>query len=140
MAPRLLIADPTPVFRDSVRRLLESEVPDWEVVAETETGEETVEAARRLSPHAILLERELGEDDGLEVLRRLRDVKPDVPVVMISFDWTALLREAARSGGAAAVLYKHEVADRLVRQLREVRRGAVGRGTDPTPGPGPVGA
>lgn len=131
MAPRLLIADPSRVFRRSVRRLLESEAPDWEVVAETETGEETVDAARRLSPDAILLERELGEEDGFEVLRRLRDVKPGTPVVMISFDWTAVARRAARSGGGAVVLYKHEVADRLVPELRDVRRGVIGQEADP---------
>lgn len=140
MSSRLLIADPSRVFRRSVRRLLESEAPDWEVVAETKTGEETVEAARRLSPDAILLERELGEDDGFGVLKRLRRLDVGPPVVMISFDWTDVARRAARSGGAAAVLYKEEAADRLVRELREARGGAVGTDTDPTTGPGSAGA
>lgn len=121
---RLLIADPSRVFRRSVRRLLESEAPDWEVVAETETGQETVDAACRLSPDAILLERELGEADGVVVLRRLRRLDTAPAVVMISFDWTPVARRAARSGGAAAVLYKEEAADRLVHSLRRLTREA----------------
>lgn len=119
MAPRLLVTDPSPVFRSSLRSLLEAEAPKWEIVGEAATGAEALSAARRLRPDLVLLERHLGDDEGLDVLSALGDACPDARVLMISFDWEPGTRRAALERGARGVLLKDD-ADHLVEALREV--------------------
>lgn len=119
MAPRLLVTDPSPVFRSSLRTLLEAEAVEWEIVGEAATGAEALSAARRLRPDVVLLERHLGDDDGLDVLSALRDTCPDARVLMISFDWEPGARNAALERGARGVLLKDD-ADRILEALRAV--------------------
>lgn len=120
MSPRLLITDPSPVFRQSLRRLLRTEAPEWQIVGETATASEVVEAARRLQPDVVLLERHLEDGDGLKVLSDLLDVRPGTQVLMISFDWDPATRRAALEEGARGVLLKEDAADHLVEALRDI--------------------
>lgn len=121
MSPRLLVTDPSRVFRRSLRELVATEAPGWEIVGEAATGREAVSDGRRLDPDVVLLERRLREDDGLQVLTELREACPGTAVIMISIDWEPHLREAALEHGARRVLLKQEAADELVRTLREIR-------------------
>lgn len=123
MTPRLLVADPSPVFRRSLRSLLEAEVPEWELVGEAATTSDVFSAARRLDPDVILLERHLEDGDALALLPSLREALPDTRVLMISFDWTPATRRAALERGARAVLLKDD-ADHLLEALREATAGA----------------
>lgn len=119
MAPRLLVTDPSPVFRRSLRTLLEAEAPEWEIVDEAATGPGALSAARRLRPDVVILERHLGNDDGLDVLSDLCEACPDARVLMISFDWEPETRRAALQRGARGVLLKDD-ADHIVEALRGV--------------------
>lgn len=122
MAPRLLVTDPSPVFRRSLRSLLEAEAPEWEIVGEASTASDALSAARRLEPDVILLERHLENRDGLTVLSSLCEEFPDTHVLMISFDWDPATRQAALERGARGVLLKDD-ADHLVEALRDVSAG-----------------
>ncbi len=123
MAPRLLVTDPSPVFRKSLRHLLEAEAPEWEIVGEAATASESLSTARRLDPDVILLEKRLEDSDGLDVLPSLREASPDAHVLMISFDWDPATRRTALERGARGVLLKDD-ADHLVEALRDVSAGA----------------
>lgn len=120
MSPRLLITDPSPVFRQSLRRLLRTEAPEWQIVGETATASEVVDAARRLQPDVVLLERHLEDGDGLKVLSDLLDARPGTQVLMMSFDWDPATRRAALEEGARGVLLKEDAADHLVEALRDI--------------------
>lgn len=122
MAPRLLVADPSPVFRESLRSLLDAEVPEWELVGEAATACDALSSARCLDPDVILLERHLEDSHGLALLPSLRERFPDTHVVMISFDWDPAARQAASERGARSVLFKDD-AHHLVEALRDVGVG-----------------
>ena len=128
MARRLFVTDPSPVFRESLRNLMEAEAPNWVIVGEAATGVDTLASARRLEPDVILLERHLEDEDGLEVLPRLTEACPGAHVLMISFDWEPATRQAALERGARGVLLKDD-ADHLVEALRDVG-GDTGPGAD----------
>jgi DNA-binding NarL/FixJ family response regulator len=71
--PRLLIVDSQPVFRIGLRKLLERDV---EVVGEASTVEEAVAQAARLVPEVILVDPDLGLNEGIEVIRALVRISP----------------------------------------------------------------
>jgi len=47
-------------------------------------GREALEAVREHGADAVLLDLRLGDEDGLKLLRQIREVDPDVPVVMLT--------------------------------------------------------
>jgi DNA-binding NarL/FixJ family response regulator len=69
VAIRLLIVDDHPSFRATARALLEAD--GFEVVGEAADGESALAAARATRPDVILLDIQLPDMDGFEVVERL---------------------------------------------------------------------
>jgi CheY-like chemotaxis protein len=82
MRPRIVIVDDDPSFLATVRVLLEAE--GFAVVGEALTGLDGVAVATRLDPDIVLVDVNLPDIDGFEVVERLagRDGAP--PVVLTS--------------------------------------------------------
>lgn len=76
---RVLIADHDPVAR-SVLRTYVQQYPRAEVIGESAVGCKAVETIRGLSPDVVLLELELPEFNGFEILRRLGVNRPPIVV------------------------------------------------------------
>lgn len=119
MSSTLIVVDPNPDFRRSIRELLAAEAPEWSVAAECSTGREAVSATRRLKPDAVLLERSLPDENGLRVAEELHEAGGGA-ILMISIDWDAVTRREALAAGAADILYKQDAADGLVGALERV--------------------
>ena len=68
---RILVADDHPIVREGLVAILETQ-PDFDVVGEAATGGEAVRLATTLAPDILLLDLEMPELDGVEVLRRVR--------------------------------------------------------------------
>ena len=81
MNERILVVDDEPDIRHSLEIVLGG--AGYQVVF-AEDGEEALAAVEVVPPAAVFLDIELPKLDGMEVLRRLRAERPDLPVVMIS--------------------------------------------------------
>jgi DNA-binding NarL/FixJ family response regulator len=84
---RLLLVDDHTLFRESLRRLLESE-PGVEISGDFATAEDALEALRGgLTFDAALIDYELqgaANDNGLDLVRRIRLLRPDARVLMVT--------------------------------------------------------
>src|SRR5271154_6979886 len=67
---RIVIADDHPIFRDGLRRLLESE-GDMKVIGEACDGREAVKLATEIKPDILLLDLAMPHHTGLDALRDL---------------------------------------------------------------------
>ena len=67
---RIVIADDHPIFREGLKRLLESEA-GFAVVGECADGQEAVAAVNELSPDILLLDVAMPNGGGLNVLKEL---------------------------------------------------------------------
>ena len=86
---RVLIVDDEEPARRKIRRLLSGET-DVEVVGEAATGNEALDAIRRLSPDLVFLDVQMPPPDGFGVIETLgRDSAPDV-IFVTAFDEHAL--------------------------------------------------
>lgn len=97
-AHRVLIVDDAEDIRTLLRLKL-GRHGGFEVVGEAVDGVEAVDQARALQPHVVLLDMAMPRMDGLQALPLIREVVPDVRVVVLSgFNQRTLEQEALAAG------------------------------------------
>jgi DNA-binding NarL/FixJ family response regulator len=104
VALRCLIVDDNPEFLVSARALLS--VQGLHVVGTAATGVEAIRQAATLRPDVVLVDLQLGEEDGLEVAQRVVERIPATRVVLISAHANDDLTELAADSTAAGFLAK----------------------------------
>jgi len=108
MAITVLIADDHEVIRRGVEVLLESS--HFRVVASAATVAQLVRLARKHKPDVLLLDVRLGDEDGLDAIRRVRSAATKTRIVVFSaFDNPTYV---ARAVAAGANDYLLKTADR----------------------------
>jgi two-component system nitrate/nitrite response regulator NarL len=127
----ILIADDHPIFRDGLRRLLESE-RGFRVVGEACDGVEAVDFVRRLKPEILLLDLAMPRRHGLEALREISNSHAGpVRVILLT---AAAEREQiveALQLGARGVVLKDCGTEILMRSIRSVLAGEYWVGREP---------
>lgn len=119
---RLLVADDHPVVRDGLVSMLSTQA-DFEIVAQADNGHQTVILANEFSPDVILLDLEMPEMDGVQVIQELRSVQPDVKVlVFTAFDTDERILGAVQAG-AQGYLLKGVSRDELFNAVRVIYQG-----------------
>jgi two-component system LytT family response regulator len=86
---RALIVDDEPLARERVRTLLAAE-PDVETVGECSDGAEAVAAIERLAPDLVLLDVQMPEVDGFEVLQAIPAGRLPAVIFITAYDRYAL--------------------------------------------------
>ena len=127
----ILIADDHPIFRDGLRRLLESE-RGFKVVGEACDGVEAVDFVRKLKPEILLLDLAMPRRHGLEALREISNSHAGpVRVILLT---AAAEREQiveALQLGARGVVLKDCGTEILMRSIRSVLAGEYWVGREP---------
>jgi DNA-binding NarL/FixJ family response regulator len=119
---RVLLADDHALVREGTRRLLETE-NDVEVVAEAASGEEAVDAARRLHPDIAIMDIAMPGMGGIEATRIIKASCPETAVLVLSaYDDEPYLM-ALLEAGAAGFLLKNVHGQELINAIRAVSRG-----------------
>ncbi len=119
---RILVADDHPVVRDGLVAMLGTQ-PDFEVVGEAATGPETVQVVMALQPDVMLLDLEMPEMDGVEVLQHLRQENQDVRVIVFTAFDTDERIVAAVQAGAQGYLLKGTPREEIFQAVRVVHAG-----------------
>src|SRR5215208_7394515 len=89
MSPRVIVADDEPIGRQRLVRLLQAE-PDTEVVAACADGEEAVGAIREHAPDLVLLDIQMPQLDGFEVVAALGEAQQPAVIFVTAHDQYAL--------------------------------------------------
>ena len=114
---KVLLVDDHQVVRRGLRTFLEVQ-DDIEVVGEAADGAEGVDLAERLRPDVILMDVKMPVMDGVDALRRLRELgHPARVLIVTSFTEQRTVVPALRAG-AAGYVYKDVDPDALRRRLR----------------------
>ena len=109
-------------FRKSLRQVIESK-RDFSCVAECGTGAEALERIPRDRPEIILMDLNLPDCSGAEVIARLKVVIPDITVVVLTvYNDTEHIFKALRAG-ACGYLLKQATAGEILEAIAEAHRG-----------------
>lgn len=118
----LLLVDDHPMMRRGIRQLIELE-SDLVVVGEANNGEEATEMVARLSPDLILLDNNMPQLNGVETLKRMRDLGYAGKILLFTVsDAENDVRDAMRFG-ADGYLLKDMEPEHLIIRLREALQG-----------------
>jgi DNA-binding NarL/FixJ family response regulator len=102
------VADDNPVVRHYLRGLLEQQTT-WKVSDEARTGAEALERVRNNRPDVILLDFQMPDLNGLDVARRIGEILPEIPILMVTIHLSKHLAEEARKAGIRGVCLKSDV-------------------------------
>ena len=118
----VLIADDHEVVRRGLKDILESE-RGMRVVAEAASGTEAITLARKTRLDAIVLDISMPGMSGLDVLKELKTICPDVPVLILSIYPEEQYAIRVLKAGAAGYLTKDAAPEELVAAVRRVISG-----------------
>ena len=119
MRKTVLIADDNAFVRTALYEIFERE-PDLHVCAVVENGREAIEEAYRLQPDLIVLDIAMPVMNGLEAARVLRQMMPNVPLIMYSANPNEVSEQSARSIGISGLISKSEKVTVLIETVRGV--------------------
>jgi two-component system invasion response regulator UvrY len=122
MVKRILIIDDHAVVRDGVKRIFE-EQPGVTAFGEASTGPEAVNLAQQQSWDVAVLDLSLGGASGLEVLKELKQVRPKLPVLILSMHSEEQYARRAFRAGAAGYITKDSPRAELVEAINRVVEG-----------------
>lgn len=122
---RVLIADDHPAFRSGLASFLAGE-PDVDVVGEARDGHEALRLAQDLTPDVLVLDLEMPGLTGIQVTEKLREVAPEVCVLILSAYDDEDYIFGVLDHGAAGYLTKQEPLDMTLDAIRGVARGETG--------------
>src|SRR5512143_4287108 len=120
----ILIVDDHPLFRKGVIQLIQA-APEFRFVGEAPSGKEGIALAHRLQPDMILLDLNMKDMNGVEVLRTLKDAGLDSRIIMLTVSDQAEDLMAALQAGADGYLLKDMEPEDLMQQLVEAAHGKI---------------
>lgn len=118
----LLIADDHPVVRQGLRQMLDQEA-DFHVVGEARNGGEVVDLSKNVDWDVAVLDYNMPDATGLDLVKDLHQRFPDKPVLILSMYPEDRHAVRVLKAGAAGYLTKETAPEELVRAIRKVAGG-----------------
>jgi DNA-binding NarL/FixJ family response regulator len=119
---RIAIVEDNRLIRESLMDFVHTD-PDLKCVCACSTGEEALKELPQHAPEIVLMDIQLPNMSGIECTARLRQLLPEVEIIMVTvYEDTDRIFKALRAG-AQGYLLKRCSPEQLVTAIREVREG-----------------
>jgi len=117
-----MISDDHALMREGLKQLIELE-NDIVVVCQSADGKETIDKVLKYKPDVLLLDINMPKLNGIDVLRRIKDLGIDTKIIMLTIhDDKEYILETMKMGADGYVL-KDSDADSLIKAIRDVKEG-----------------
>src|SRR5690349_9576972 len=119
---RVFIADDHAIVREGLKQIL-AEQRDIVVAGEAENGLDAIKLFRKSRCHVMLLDISMPDRNGIEVLKQIKQERPELAVLMLSMHREDQYAIRALKAGAAGYLTKQSAPRELVTAIRQVASG-----------------
>jgi DNA-binding NarL/FixJ family response regulator len=119
---RVLVVDDFEPFRRIVCSILQNKL-ELRTIVEASDGVEAIELAQALQPDLILLDIGLPKLNGIEAVRRIRELAPQSKILFVSQESSVGVVQAAFNLGASGYVVKMDAGSELLTAVDAVLRG-----------------
>lgn len=119
---KIMIVDDHPIVRRGLKNIISDE-PDMQIVCEASTGQQVMELVRKNELDIIILDISLPDISGFEILGRVKNFFPDVPVLMLSVMSEDLYASKSLKAGASGFINKESAPEELILAIRKIISG-----------------
>ncbi|MEQ1862442.1 MAG: response regulator transcription factor [Chthoniobacteraceae bacterium] len=121
---RIFLVDDHPMMRDGMSRLIDSE-PGLACCGGVASAEEAVDAIARCAPDLVITDITLPERSGLDLIKDIKAMHPDLPVFVYSMHDEMFYAERALRVGARGFLMKEAGSEAMLAAIRRVLAGEI---------------
>jgi DNA-binding NarL/FixJ family response regulator len=115
----VIIADDHPIVRQGLRQTIEIE-EDIKIVAEAEDGKKALEVIKKLQPKVAILDINMPELDGFEVVRAMQDSNLETEVIFLTIHRDEIRFNEAIDLGAKGYILKQSAVESIITCIRTV--------------------
>lgn len=126
---RIVIADDHAMVRGGLKQIVAT-TTDIQVVGEATQGHEVLTLLRQTPFDLLLLDMTMPGLSGVELIRRLHEEKPDLPMLILSMHNEVQVVSRALKAGASGYVTKDSEPEILLQAIRKIVAG--GKYIDPT--------
>lgn len=119
---RILIADDHAIVRAGLKQFIADQL-DMEVAGEAATGAETIALVRTQEFDIVLLDISMPDKNGIDTLKTIKHVKPDLPVLILSAHAEEQYAVNLLRAGASGYINKETASTQLVGAVRTAVQG-----------------
>ena len=119
---KIAICDDHKIVREGLKQII-SVFPQFEVIADVESGEALFQVIRNAQPDIIILDVSLPGRSGLEVLKQLKALRPEIKVLVLSMYPEDQFAIRMLKAGASGYLHKDSEPNILLEALTKISNG-----------------
>jgi DNA-binding NarL/FixJ family response regulator len=120
----ILIVDDHPIFREGLCQSINRQ-QDFTVCGEAENAAQALDCVQRLRPDLVIVDLTLPGKSGLELIRDLQALHPDLAVLVVSMHDESLYAARVLRAGARGYVMKQESPQILLQAIRQVLAGGI---------------
>jgi DNA-binding NarL/FixJ family response regulator len=121
---RVLIVDDHPMTRAGLVHVINHQ-PDLVICGEAENAAEALDAVDARRPDLVLADITLPGKSGLELIKDIKAIRPELPILVISMHDESLYAERVLRAGARGYITKQEGGEKLLQAVRHVLSGQI---------------
>lgn len=118
----IVIVDDHAIMRDGLKTLITAS-GEYTVIDTAADGREAIESARRQAPDLILMDIAMPRTNGVDAIRTIKRINPDIKIVALTFYNETRYIHAALKAGADAYVLKDDSREELFTALDRVLSG-----------------
>lgn len=124
MTTRIYIVDDHPLVRQGLSQIVANEA-DMEICGEAEDSPSAMKGVGQANPDAIIVDISLKGNNGLELIKNLKAIHEDIPILVFSMHDETIYAQRALRAGAKAYVMKKESPSKVVDAIRRILKGEI---------------